>query len=96
MYFTIILSSLFISTLLSVWIFNKTNQKLLSIIATFLINTLIIGTSTWAINFVDVEAKIFGISNSGYYYLIFTIPIISWISAILILVWAKKGTEQQV
>ncbi|PID04681.1 hypothetical protein CSV65_14335 [Sporosarcina sp. P31] len=89
MNFFIILLSLVISTILSVWILKKKNNKWLSMFSAFLINLLFLSVVTWVLYSMDEEAKIFGFGHSGLYVLIFAIPIVTWVN-FLIFQFVKK------
>lgn len=90
MNFVIISLSLFVSTIVSVWILKKKNNKWISMLSAFILNTLILVVVTWVLYSMDDEAKVFGFGHSGLYVLIFAIPIITWINFLLVQLVNKR------
>ncbi|MCT2536472.1 hypothetical protein NC661_03565 [Aquibacillus koreensis] len=60
MYYVIIAFSLLASTILSVLILKKKNNKVLSMLSAFCVNVLILVLATWRAYSMDDEARIFG------------------------------------
>ncbi len=54
-------------------------------LSAFILNTLILVVATWIIYNIDDEARAFGFGHSGLYFLIFAIPIITWVNFIILL-----------
>ncbi|MFJ7828542.1 hypothetical protein [Psychrobacillus sp. NPDC096623] len=91
MNFIIILLSLLISTMVSVWIIKKKNNKRISMFSAFLINLLFLSVVTWVLYSMDAEAKIFGFGHSGLYVLLFAIPIVTWVNFLILQFVKKQG-----
>lgn len=89
MNYIIIALSFIISTYISVQVLKKKNNKLVSMLIAFCLNTLILTLATWLQYLYDEEIKIFGISSKNTYILIIAIPIITWLN-FLILQFANR------
>ncbi|MBP1917383.1 hypothetical protein J2Z23_004385 [Lederbergia galactosidilyticus] len=89
MHYVIILLSLFVSTIGSVLILKRKNNKLVSRLSAFALNMFILIGATCILYSMDEEARIFGWGLSENYILILAIPVITWIN-LLILQFAKK------
>jgi hypothetical protein len=79
----IILLCLFVSTLISVFMAKKNNRKWISALTAFCINSVILGASSWILYSLDEVEQIFGNGNSGFYVLIFFIPVITWLNLVI-------------
>lgn len=90
MNFFIISLSLLVSTIASVLILKKRNDKRLSLLAAFCINTLILAITTLVLYSFDDEVRVFGYGyHFSHFVLIQSIPVITLIN-FLILKFYKK------
>lgn len=80
----IILLSLLASTIASVLILKKRNNKWLGMLSAFCINTIMLLVATSVLYNLDEEARLFGFGHSGLYVLIFFIPVITWINFLIL------------
>ncbi|GIN74778.1 hypothetical protein J14TS2_52530 [Bacillus sp. J14TS2] len=84
MNYLIISISLLISTIGSVLVLKRKNNKLFSRLSAFALNIIILGGATWILYRVDDEIRLFGVIHSEYYMLILVIPIITWINLLIL------------
>ncbi|KGX91516.1 hypothetical protein N783_07580 [Pontibacillus marinus BH030004 = DSM 16465] len=92
MIYVIIFLSLLISAFTSVLLLKKKNNKQMSMLTAFCLNTLILLVATWILYNINDEARTFGFGHSGLYLLIIAIPIITWIN-FLILQFVKDNRK---
>lgn len=91
--YVIISLSLLISTTVSVFIIKKKNNKHLSMLSAFCLNTLILLVATWVLYNINEEARVVGVGHSNLYFLILAIPAITWINLLVLQLVNNKGTK---
>lgn len=85
MNFFIMLLSLLASTIASVLVLKKRNNKWLSLISAFCINTLILVVTPWVLYSFDEEVRVFGYGyHFSHFVLIQSIPIITLINFLIL------------
>ncbi len=82
--YMIISFSLLVSTIGSILVLKRKNNKLLSGLSAFGLNIIILVVATWIFYRGDDEARVFGLGHSGYYILILAIPVITWINLLIL------------
>ncbi|KAB8129197.1 hypothetical protein F9U64_15540 [Gracilibacillus oryzae] len=91
MYYSIILFSFMISTIISVLFLKKKSRKLWSMLIAFGLNTVILAFATWLSYYIDEEERISGIGQSMI--LIFAIPIVTWVNFFVLTFVKSKGIK---
>ena len=84
MNFIIILISLLVSAVASVFTLKRNNKRWLALLVALGVNTFILIGATWILYRINDEARVFGIGQTNLYELIFSIPIITWINLLII------------
>ncbi|UTR13148.1 hypothetical protein MM221_10810 [Salipaludibacillus sp. LMS25] len=84
MTYIIIIFSLFISTVVSVLTLKKKNNKWLALLMALCSNTLLLVVATWLVSLINDEVRLFGIGQTNLYLLIFSIPIMTWVTFLIL------------
>jgi membrane-bound acyltransferase YfiQ involved in biofilm formation len=82
--------SFIVSAIVSVLILRNKNNKLLSTLSAFILNSVILVGAAWGLYITDEEARMFGFVH---YDLVFSIPIITWVNWLLLAYYNRKGAS---